>query len=137
MKYAIIIVSFLALATSAFPADEVEYFRARSSGSAVIIEWRLVSESSIDRFEVERAGDDGVFRYVATVDAKGSNHAYEYSDTEAFSKPDGTKVAASYFTYRLRIVHSDKTFTYSASAGVTHSVSSIKRTWGMIKQMFR
>lgn len=137
MKLLIALVGMIAITSAVFAADEVDYFRARSSGSAVILEWRSVAENGVDRYEIERAGDDGVFRYVASVDAKGNNQSYDYTDDEAFSKPDGTKVASTYFTYRLRIVHTDKSVSYSSSAGVTHSVSSIKRTWGMIKQMFR
>ncbi len=125
-------------ATTTFAVDSaVEYLRARSTGSAVVIEWRSGTENNVAKYEVERAGQDGIFRYVATVEAKGNNQTYEYTDNEAFNKPDGNKVAASYFTYRLRLVRTDRTADYSVTAGVSHSVSSIKRTWGMIKEMFR
>lgn len=138
MKSVFITIGLVVAATvAALAADVVDYLRARSTGAAVIIEWRSSEESGIDRYEIERATDNGVFRYVATIETKGANHSYEYTDNEAFSKPDGNKVTATYFTYRLRVVHSDKSVEYSSSAGVSHSVSSIKRTWGMIKQMFR
>jgi opacity protein-like surface antigen len=138
MKNILIILGlFVSAGTYVLAADVVDYLRARSTGAAVVIEWRSTSEADITRYEIERAGDDGIFRYVATLDVKGSNQTYDFTDNEAFGKPDGSKVAANYFTYRLKLVHADKSVTYSNTAGVTHSVSSIKRTWGMIKQMFR
>ena len=119
--------------------DVVEYLRARSTGDAVNIEWRSAQEDQLKHFEIERAGEDQVFRYVATVSAKGSNSSYKYTDEEAFGKRDGNdgKVAATYFTYRLKLVHEDGHSAYTATAGVSHNVSSVRRTWGMIKEMFR
>lgn len=138
MKSLITLLFFVCCATmNVVAADVVDYLRARSTGTAVVIEWRSLSETGITRYEIERAGDNGVFRYVATVDVKGSNQLYDYTDSEAFNKPDGSKISSNYFTYRIRIVYSNNSSSYSSSVGVTHSVSSIKRTWGMIKQMFR
>ncbi len=131
----------LAIAIGAVPTiageGTVDYLKARSNGANVILEWKTSSENDVVRFEIERAGQDGIFRYVATVAAKGSASTYDYTDQEAFSKPDGGAITSTYFTYRLRIVRSNKPAEYSVSAGVNHSVSSIKRTWGMIKEMFR
>jgi hypothetical protein len=138
MRSLVYIALFVAATSAALAVDTVvDYLRARSTGASVILEWRSTTETDVVRYEVERAGQDGIFRYVATVDAKGSNQTYEYADDEAFSKPDNAKVAANYFTYRLRMMHADKSADYSVTAGVSHSVSSIKRTWGMIKEMFR
>jgi len=117
----------------------LQYFQAKSDGAAVTLEWKSATEQDVAQYEVERAGDDNQFRYVATVSAKGSNQSYTFKDDEAFGKRDnsGGTIAKNYFTYRLRIVGSDHTATFSGNVGVTHNVSSIKRTWGMIKEMFR
>lgn len=117
----------------------LQSFTARSESGAVKVEWRSATEVGLDRYELERAGDDQVFRTVAVVDAKGSNQSYSYLDEEAFGKRDGTdgSIAKTYFTYRLKMVLDDRTATYSNTTGVSHSVSGIKRTWGMIKEMFR
>ena len=133
------IVIFLCLAVvTAFAVEAtVDYLRARSTGSSVVLEWRSVAESDLSVYEIERAGDDQVFRFVASVNAKGSNQSYTYTDDEAFGKGDNPKVSSTYFTYRLKLVHDDQSVSYSPTAGVSHSVSSIKRTWGMIKEMFR
>lgn len=117
----------------------LQYFSARSTGTAITVEWRANTEDNVLQYDIERAGDDQVFRFVATIPAKGSGQAYSYTDNEAFGKQDGPNgaIAKTYFTYRLKIVNGDKTSSYSNSTGVSHSVSGIKRTWGMIKEMFR
>jgi hypothetical protein len=117
----------------------LQSFTARSESGAVKVEWRSTAEVSLDHYELERAGDDQVFRTVAVVDAKGSNQSYSYLDEEAFGKRDGSdgSIAKTYFTYRLKMVSDDRSATYSNTTGVSHSVSGIKRTWGMIKEMFR
>lgn len=140
MKRLSLIASLLVVAVVAALAVEatVDYLRARSTGAAVVLEWRSTQENNLLQYEIERAGDDQIFRYVATVSAKGSNQTYSYRDDEAFNKRDaGGNVASTYFTYRLKMVHGDQRSVYSTSAGVSHNVSSIKRTWGMIKEMFR
>ena len=115
----------------------VDYFRAKSNGSAVFLEWRSASEGNIVNYEIERAGPDQIFRSISTVAAKGSNQTYTYTDEEAFGKGDDASVSSTYFTYRLKLISSDQSSSYSPTASVSHSVSSIKRTWGMIKEMFR
>jgi hypothetical protein len=115
----------------------VDYLRAKSNGSTVTLEWRSSNEGNVVNYEIERAGPDQVFRSIGSVAAKGSNQAYTYTDEEAFGKNDDATVSSTYFTYRLKLVGSDQSSSYSATASVSHTVSSIKRTWGMIKEMFR
>jgi len=117
----------------------IQTFTARSNGNAIVVEWKSAAEPDVTTYELERAGDDQIFRHVSTVTAKGSNQPYTYTDDEAFGKRDGTdgSVSRNYFTYRLKIVRADKSFVYSNTIGVNHNVSGIKKTWGMIKEMFR
>ncbi len=117
----------------------LQYFQAKSNGNSIVVEWKSTVEADVVAYDVERAGADNVFRYVGSVSAKGSNQSYSYTDDEAFGKRDGNDgaVAKNYFTYRLKVVTSDKNASYSNTVGVVHNVSGIKRTWGMIKEMFR
>jgi hypothetical protein len=116
----------------------LQYFQAKSNGNSIVVEWKSATESDVAHYEVERAGADKQFRYVTTVSAKGSNQPYSFKDDEAFGKGDGEKnITANYFTYRLKVVTQDKNASYSNTVGVVHNVSGIKRTWGMIKEMFR
>jgi hypothetical protein len=127
----------LAVVGAAAVQATLQYFTARSSSNAITVEWKSNSETDVAYYEIERAADDNVFRYVATLSAKGNNYAYSYSDTEAFGKSEAETQQRTYFTYRLKIVSSGKNYTYSNVSSVSHNVSSIKRTWGMIKDMFR
>jgi hypothetical protein len=117
----------------------LQYFNAKSNGTSISLEWKSTAESNLVQYEIERAGEDNQFRYVASLQARGSNTVYSYRDDEAFGKGDGNdgSVARNYFTYRLKMVTPDRSASYSNSIGVTHNVSGIKRTWGMIKEMFR
>lgn len=129
----------LALAASAQAVQvTLQYFQAKSNGNSIVVEWKSANESDVAHYEVERAGADKQFRYVATIPAKGSNQSYAFKDDEAFGKGDTEKnITANYFTYRLKVVAQDKNASYSNTVGVVHNVSGIKRTWGMIKEMFR
>ncbi len=117
----------------------LQYFQAKSNGTSVSLEWKSNNEPDLVQYEIERAGEDNAFRYIATVQAKGNNQSYTYRDDEAFGKRDGNdgSVARNYFTYRLKMIGADQNTSYSNTVGVTHNVSGIKRTWGMIKEMFR
>lgn len=140
MKTLVLSLVLLATIATAFAVeDAVEYLRARSTGTTVVLDWRSSDEGQMKHFEIERAGEDQVFRYVAMVTAKGNNSAYQFTDEEAFGKRDAADgaVTSTYFTYRLKLVYSDQPASYTATAGVSHSVSSVRRTWGMIKEMFR
>lgn len=139
-RLALIITLILTTATVGFAVQPtLQYFQAKSNGNSVSLEWKSNTESDVLQYDVERAGEDGQFRFVGTVQAKGSNQAYTYRDDEAFAKRDGSDgtIARNYFTYRLKIVTADRATSYSNTVGVTHNVSGIKRTWGMIKEMFR
>lgn len=141
MTRRIIILALFAAATVVAYGVQVslQYFNAKSNGTSISLEWKSTAESNLMQYEIERAGDDNQFRYVATVQARGSNTVYTYRDDEAFGKGDGNdgSVARNYFTYRLKMVTPERSASYSNTIGVTHNVSGIKRTWGMIKEMFR
>jgi hypothetical protein len=66
------------------------------------------------------------------VQPKGSNSLYTYVDRSAY------KDTESVYVYRLKILEaSSGPSSYSNEITVSHSVSSVKRTWGSIKAMFR
>ncbi len=105
---------------------------ARSDGNDVTIQWGTTDETLMQEFVVERQAG-GQTEWVALdpiVAPKGSNSFYEFVDQTAF------KTTASVYQYRIRIVAQDGT-TYSKVMVVSHNVSSVKRTWGSLKAMFR
>jgi hypothetical protein len=105
---------------------------AQSDGNNVTIQWGTTEESGMLRFVVERQASGqtewvGLDPFVAP---KGSNSSYAFVDQSAF------KTTVSVYRYRIRIEAYDGT-TYSNVIVVSHDVSSVKRTWGSLKAMFR
>lgn len=130
-----ICVSFvLILCSGAFAGAIIKdgTLQARSDGNNVTIQWGTAQEVSIQEFVIERqAGNEGGFIAIGSVAPKGSNSYYEFVDQTAF------KAIASVYHYRIKIVSNDGSATYSKTLIVSHNVSSVKRTWGSLKAMFR
>jgi hypothetical protein len=141
-KLFISIIIFLAVAVAAISSDMfIDYFTAESNGDSVSVKWNSSSEDGLKRFELERSISSAAFKKIYTTNVKGMPSSYSYNDTEAFMKQDASEnnelLTQNTYNYRLKLVFSDNTFTYSEVALVKHKPSSIRRTWGMIKEMFR
>lgn len=143
MRRKILILILLLLSTKLFATDNaLEFLKASSDGNVITIEWKSLIEDGIQYYEIERASDNTPFNKITTVQTKGNGSYYKYVDEEALRKV-GAKIKADIplvqtnYSYRLKIIKKDNSFYYSNSVNVTHSVSIIKRTWGMIKEMFK
>ncbi|ROL61706.1 hypothetical protein D9V86_04485 [Bacteroidetes/Chlorobi group bacterium ChocPot_Mid] len=135
---AIILLTFTTLAL--FASDNViEYLRAKSDGKSITVEWKTTSEQDINSFAIERAGSDQIFESIETKQAKGFASTYTYLDESAFkTSENGDKtLSKNIYFYRIAINKKDGSKVYSTIANVTHNTSSIRRTWGMLKEMFR
>jgi hypothetical protein len=142
MKTKILIVVFLAAISSMFAAQTlVESLTAKSEGDAIVVEWKSKNESEIKRFEVERAAENNQFSYLENIDTRGSGSIYRFVDDDVYFKDQPSKRNSpqqkKLYSYRLKIVYDNNNFAYSDVVYVTHNVSGIRRTWGMIKEMFR
>jgi hypothetical protein len=106
--------------------------QAQSDGNNVTIQWGTTEEVFLSEFVVERqAGSEGGFILIGSAAPKGNNSFYEFVDQTAF------KTITSVYQYRIKIVSQDGSYTYSKTVTVSHNVSSVKRTWGSLKAMFR
>ncbi len=133
---AIALFLFCTVALLAMEVD-ITSFTARSNGSNITLDWESSREMQIDHYEILRSTQNqNDYRYVATVTAKGSPSRYSFVDENAYMKGDQPEVTGTVYTYKLKMVGNNKTI-YSDAVSVTHSVSSVRRTWGMIKEMFR
>ncbi len=124
---------FALFAGTAIGGAFLDFFNGRSDGDNIVLEWKTRSETNLLRYEIQRkAGTNGDFVSLSTVSPKGSNSQYSYIDRSAY------KDAESIYVYRLKIIESGSgPASYSNEITVSHSVSSVKRTWGSIKAMFR
>lgn len=117
----------------------IQTFKAVSNNDKVDIEWRTQSETNVARFEIERATSGNNFKTIAYQKAKGYPSSYTFCDSDTFFKtiPTNELLSKNAITYRLKIIYKDNSYKFSDEVIVTHSMSSVKRTWGMIKEMFR
>jgi len=130
MKLSYIFITFF-LATAVLAGTFLEYFQGRSDGEDIRLEWKTREEVNLKHFKVERKTPQSEFLEMETIQPKGSNSYYTYLDQSAY------KTDNMLFIYRLKIIDTNGQASYSNEVSVSHSVSSVKRTWGSIKAMFR
>jgi hypothetical protein len=134
VKVYICLLSLMVLSSGAIAGAIIKdgTLQAHSDGNNVTIQWGTTEEVSLSEFVVERqAGSEGGFILIGMVAPKGNNSFYEFVDQTAF------KTIATVYQYRIKIVSQDGSYTYSKTVTVSHNVSSVKRTWGSLKAMFR
>lgn len=131
MKKSFTTLVFFSLITLVFAGATLEFFRGRSESDKVILEWKSREESAVKEFVIERKSLNSDYIPIGTVQPKGNNSYYTYIDQTAF------KSLGSIYYYRLKIIDYNGTVSYSNEISILHSVSSVKRTWGSIKAMFR
>jgi len=95
-----------------------------SDGNDVTIRWSTMEESDMagKQFEIRREGVS-----IGSVPAKGNPSDYLFLDLDAF------KSTGSTYHYQIFVDGA----AWSAIVSVSHSTSSVKRTWGSLKAMFR
>lgn len=108
-------------------------FSAVSNGTNITIHWISDDEASVTRYELERkSGINGQFLMLTPVVLRGNNSVYEYVDDSAF------RLTESVYQYQLKVVYSNGSApVYYGPITVRHDVSSVRKTWGSIKAMFR
>ncbi|MCF8260990.1 MAG: hypothetical protein K9J12_09465 [Melioribacteraceae bacterium] len=131
MKKVLSIILLCSLVGTLYSGVLLSFFHARSDGSNIILEWQTSQEEAIKEFVVERSASDNPFVEVDEIVPKGNDSFYSFTDKSAY------KTADVLYTYRLKIVDMDNSISYSSEISVAHNVSSVKRTWGSIKALFR
>ncbi len=120
------------LSAAAF-GDIFSFVKATSQGDEIKVQWRSSAESNIHSYEIERKSDEVTdFRRLGRIEARGDGSSYSYIDNGAFYKSQAGKE----FTYRVKAIGTLGEY-YSPVVTVSHEVSSVKRSWGMIKELFR
>jgi hypothetical protein len=134
MKYGILkILLLLSFVGTVFAGATIYYFTASSENGNIKLEWKSEEEKNLQHYVVQRKSPTSAFLDIATIQPKGSNSYYSYTDESAYKTQD------LLFIYRLKIVDNDaaRTSSYTQEVTVSHSISGVKRTWGSIKAMFR
>jgi len=132
MRTGFVIALLLLAAASAAIAGGIKdgTLSAYSNGTNIVVRWMSESELDVRGFQVERrAGVDGPFILLTTpfIPAKGDGTTYEFVDNAAY------RINDNLYQYRVTAVGNGSTYYVT----VNHRVSSVRRTWGSIKAMFR
>jgi hypothetical protein len=133
-------IAIVFLATMSIIAAEVTFdqMTAKSDGKVITIEWRPSIEKGIRSYELERSSSGEGFRSIAIIEPKGAQSTYRYIDENALMKGgNNERILGKIYSYRIKVIAYDNSASYSNIVSVSHSVSGIRRTWGMIKEMFR
>lgn len=130
VSYTIFLLLFT-FVTLVFGNAFIQNFVAESDGDNIILTWNSLSESNVKSYEILRGPDRDNLSYFATVPAKGDNSTYSFIDQSAY------KTANNFYAYGLVIVDENGSRSNVTHTRVDHNVSSVKRTWGSIKALFR
>jgi hypothetical protein len=125
-----VLILFLISITVVYSGVELIRFTAKSLNGNVVLNWQTATETNLKHFVVERRSVEGNFFEIAIVEPR-SDKNYQYVDQSAFKTLDAV------YSYRIKIVDNDGSISYSGIQSVYHNVSSVKRTWGSIKALFR
>lgn len=107
----------------------LNYLHASPDGADVVIAWEVPSEAGITDFRLWRkVNEDTQYTFLDHIAPNGSMN-YQYQDYTIF------KDEAKTISYKLQVVQNGAVFTYFTD--ITHNPTSVQRTWGSIKAMFR
>lgn len=146
MKKAFLLLSLLlTLSGVAFGFSEVlTYLKGRAETDAIALDWQSGTETGIKSYAVERSDiKTSDFKEIGSVTATGNNSTYHYRDIAVNGAPisgsgssHSNMPLSDLFKYRIRLNY-DNAVSYSQTITVTRPSAGVKRTWGMIKEMFR
>lgn len=109
----------------------LQTFDLESDGADVLLSWELSDVSDVAEFRLfRRLNQETTSLHVTTMTSDPGLNFYSYLDDGMF-KQDGRVVH-----YELQVVTKDSRI-FSFSQSLTHNPTSIQRTWGSIKAMFR
>jgi len=145
MKKAFFLLLLASLAGAAYGFSEVlTYLKGSASTDAITLDWQSGTETGVRSYAIERSdAKSNDFREIGSLTAKGNNSSYNYRDAAINGAPisgsasnHGFVPLSDLYKYRLRLNY-DNAVSYSQTISVSKPIAGVKRTWGMIKEMFR
>lgn len=130
MKKIAVFVILLLFVSLAFADAVITEWKAEPAQGKIILQWKTSKEENVQKFIVERSADNRHFSEIGSVNARGAGFQYQFVD-------DNLGRFNSVFYYRLKIINSNGNMQYTDSLPVIPNVSSISRSWGSIKALFR
>ena len=146
MKRAFLVITFIfAVAPVAFGFTELlSYLKGHVESDGITLDWQSNNEFGVRTYIIERSEiNSDNYKELGTLVATGSNSTYHYRDVnfsgmaqQGASSGSTNKPLSDLFKYRLKINYGN-VISYSQTITVTRPSAGVKRTWGMIKEMFR
>lgn len=100
-----------------------------ADGADIVISWDVPNETNVQEYRLfRRRNNETTLTHVATIEVNGTGK-YTYLDGNIF------KTESRVLHYELHIVQGNQVIKYERS--ISHNPTSIQRTWGSIKAMFR
>ncbi len=138
-----VLLAFFALAGFDF-AGGVDSLTAQPDGDGITLNWQSEIETGIVRYTVQRENINSTannFQSVGTVTPTGNYSFYKFQDNHLSSAPlagqgGNMQPLSDAYKYRLEIDLANGDLSYSQTVSVTKPSSGVRRTWGMIKEMF-
>jgi hypothetical protein len=130
MKYLFTFILFLLLGTLLYANAVIVEWKAEPAENKVILQWKTSQEINVQKFVIEKSSDNRNYMDIGEIAARGPGYQYQFEDNRIGR-------VNSLFYYRLRIVNNDGTNQQTDSLPVILNISSIVRTWGSIKALFR
>lgn len=121
----------LGLGFNAMGQDQVlvNQYTLTSEGADVLVSWQLQSEEGVKEYRLfRRINEEPTAAHVVTLPATGSP-VYTFLDDAIF------KTESRVIYYELHVVTQSRVHKFSRS--LSHNPTSVQRTWGSIKAMFR
>lgn len=104
-------------------------FVLQADGADIMISWELQDESGVAEYRIfRRFEDENTLTHVVTLPNSKQNY-YTYLDNNIF------KQTPKVLYYELQVVVNGQIHKFTK--GLAHNPTSIQRTWGSIKSMFR
>lgn len=126
------IISVALLTGTLFGGSILRDFTGYAFDNGIMLEWDSGVEVDLSEYQVERSAPGGTYSYIGKVVPLGSENHYSYYDETVFAK-----ITSRTYNYRIKIVDTDESFTYSSVVSVSPTLSSARETWGSIKALFR
>ena len=105
-------------------------WKAEPGVDKITLQWKTSEENNIQKFVIERSIDNKHFTDIGEVAPRGPGYLYKFIDNNIGK-------VKSLFYYRLRIVNTNGTVQRTDVLQVIPNISSLTRTWGSIKALFR
>lgn len=132
--YLVLLVGVVAAVAATAQTSNVAFNNcyARVAGDQVVVQWQTSRESSVVAYDVERKGvNESTFKRIGRVAPKGSGVQYSFVDNSAFFRT----ADARQYQYRVRAVGGSD--VYSSIMTVALEIAGVRKSWGMIKELFR